>query len=154
MTSKNITRKPANSLRTALLFRIENCTMFGVYKIDGYICQSLNPTRPSPSDVLSDYLGKDAHLVMKGPRTRVCLPTPTFPELKANHVFQVRLSSVRFLLTAWTDRAGLGRVSSASCQRGEPVLRWLFDQSSSNWHLCADGQNRRVRPGPLEGWQY
>lgn len=77
--------------------------MFGVYKIDGYICQSLDPTRPSPSDVLSDYLGKDVHLVMKGPRTRACLPTPTFPALKADHVFQVRISTVTLSIVAWTD---------------------------------------------------
>ena len=64
--------------------------MFGVHKIDGYLCESLDKTQPTPSQILSDYLNKDVHLVMKGPRIRACGPTATFPELKADHVFQVR----------------------------------------------------------------
>lgn len=62
--------------------------MFGLHKIDGYVCQPVDKSQPSPSQILSDYLDKDVHLVMKGPRIRACEPTPTFPDLKADHVFQ------------------------------------------------------------------
>ena len=68
--------------------------MFGRHKIDGYVCQSLDPSKPSPSEILSNYLGKDVHLVMKGPGIRFCEPTPAFPSLKADHVFQVSLYRV------------------------------------------------------------
>ena len=67
--------------------------MFGTYKIDGYICQPLSPTDSSPSDVLSEYLGKSVHLMMKGPAPRSCPPTLDFPDLQAESVYQVRILS-------------------------------------------------------------
>ncbi|KAF7798513.1 hypothetical protein EIP86_009734 [Pleurotus ostreatoroseus] len=67
---------------------IEECVMFGTYKIDGYICQPLSPTDSSPSDVLSEYLGKSVHLMMKGPAPRSCPPTLDFPNLQAESVYQ------------------------------------------------------------------
>lgn len=85
--------------------RIENCTMFGTYKIDGYVCQPLDPAQPSPSQVLSDYLNKDVHLIMKGPGVRTCEPTPTFPDLKADHVFQARVAGLQLILSC-TDTQG------------------------------------------------
>ena len=68
--------------------RIDDCTMFKVVEVDGYICQALHPTSPSPSQVLSKYLGRPVHLVMKGPRRRACDPTKTFPDLDASAVYQ------------------------------------------------------------------
>ncbi|KAI0789428.1 MOSC N-terminal beta barrel domain-containing protein [Abortiporus biennis] len=67
---------------------INDCTMFKVYQIDGYVCQSLSPDSPSPSEVLSRYFGKNVLLVMKGPVNRECPPSLVFPELKATAVFQ------------------------------------------------------------------
>ena len=73
---------------------IDKCSLFGVVDIDGYICQSVNPRDPSPSEILSDYMGKAVHLVMKGPRARPCDPTPLFPSLEATGVFQVRSTTL------------------------------------------------------------
>jgi len=66
---------------------IEKCSLFGT-SIDGYVCQSLSASQPSPSQILSEYMGKQVHLVMKGPIIRPCQPTPTFPNLKASGVYQ------------------------------------------------------------------
>ena len=67
--------------------------MFGVFKLDAYVCGALSPTDPSPSQVMSDFLGKDVYFVMKGPTNRPCPPTFDYPELQANAVFQVHVSS-------------------------------------------------------------
>lgn len=55
--------------------------------VDGYICQSINGT-PSPSDVLSKYLGRKVHLVYKGPQPRAVDKTYEFPDLKATAKYQ------------------------------------------------------------------
>lgn len=70
-------------------FSMDECTLFGVYKLDAYICEALSPTDPSPSQILSEYLERDVHLIMKGPSLRPCPPTVLFPELKAPVRFQV-----------------------------------------------------------------
>lgn len=62
--------------------------MFKVVTIDGYICQAIDPTSPSPSEVLSKYFGRPVHLVMKGPKRRACDTTLTFPDLVASALFQ------------------------------------------------------------------
>lgn len=62
--------------------------MFRVVTIDGYICQAVDPTSPSPSEVLSKYFSRPVHLVMKGPRRRECEATQTFPDLNASVLFQ------------------------------------------------------------------
>lgn len=67
--------------------RIENCTMFTV-EVDGYICEALCPTWPSPSEILSKYFGLPVYLVMKGPKRRPCDPTLTSPDLNASAMFQ------------------------------------------------------------------
>ncbi|KAI0814790.1 MOSC N-terminal beta barrel domain-containing protein [Irpex lacteus] len=67
---------------------IDKCSLFGQTDIDGYVCQAAEPGGPSPSEILSNYMGKDVHLVMKGPRVRPCDPTPLFPNLEASSVFQ------------------------------------------------------------------
>ncbi len=69
---------------------IDKCSLFGQTDIDGYVCQAAEPGGPSPSEILSNYMGKEVHLVMKGPRVRPCDPTPLFPNLEASSVFQVR----------------------------------------------------------------
>ena len=70
------------------LYRIDDITLRHYPPIDGYICKALpfspeSEEAPSPSEVLSAFLGKDLNLVWKGPKLRVCDPTPVFPELKA-----------------------------------------------------------------------
>ncbi|KAJ3534892.1 hypothetical protein NM688_g7061 [Phlebia brevispora] len=67
---------------------IEECIMFGTYKMDGFICEPLSPSDPSPTEILSEYLGKKVHLMMKGPTPRSCPPTTSFPDLDANSVYQ------------------------------------------------------------------
>jgi len=62
--------------------------MFKVVEVDGYICETLDPTSPSPSEVLSKYFGRPVHLVVKGPKRRACGPTQTFPDLDASAVYQ------------------------------------------------------------------
>ena len=68
-------------------YRID-CNLFKVVEFDGYICQALHPTSPSPSEILSKYFDQPVHLVMKGPKRRVCSPTQTFPGLDASAVYQ------------------------------------------------------------------
>lgn len=68
--------------------RVDECTMFKVVKVDGYICQAVDSTSPSPSEILSKYIGRPVHLVMKGPKYRACDATQTFPDLVASALFQ------------------------------------------------------------------
>ncbi|KAH6917093.1 hypothetical protein BKA70DRAFT_1251338 [Coprinopsis sp. MPI-PUGE-AT-0042] len=56
--------------------------------VDGYICESLTPDGPSPSSELSKYMGKEVHLVYKGPSPRNVDTTVRFPELKATAKYQ------------------------------------------------------------------
>jgi len=69
-------------------YRIDDCSLFKVVEVDGYICEALPPTSPSPSQILSKYFDRPVHLVMKGPRRRACDPTQTFPDLEASAVYQ------------------------------------------------------------------
>lgn len=67
--------------------RVDDCNVFTL-KLDGYICQALDPGSPSPSEVLSKYFDRPVHLVMKGPKRRTCNATRNFPDLDASAVFQ------------------------------------------------------------------
>jgi hypothetical protein len=69
-------------------YRIDDCNLFKVVVVDGYICQALHPTSPSPSQILSKYFDRPVHLVMKGPKRRTCNPTQNFPGLDASAVYQ------------------------------------------------------------------
>ena len=73
---------------TTSRYRIEDCTLFKVVEVDGYICEALHPTSPSPSEILSKYFDRPVHLVMKGPKRRPCGPTQTFPDLVASAMYQ------------------------------------------------------------------
>jgi len=73
---------------TTSCYRIENCSLFKVVEVDGYICEALDPASPSPSEVLSKYFDRPVHLVVKGPKRRACNPTQTFPALDASAVYQ------------------------------------------------------------------
>ncbi|THH02362.1 hypothetical protein EW026_g528 [Hermanssonia centrifuga] len=66
---------------------VEDCHMWGA-KIDGYVCQALPPSSASPSEILSEYMGRHVFLIMKGPTLRPCPPSLAFPGLKANTDFQ------------------------------------------------------------------
>src|SRR4051812_42221151 len=57
--------------------------------VDGYICRTDNTLSPfTPSTALSKFLGRDVHLVCKGPRQRSCPTTYAFPYLNASAVYQ------------------------------------------------------------------
>lgn len=60
--------------------RIEHVDLFSHFDLDGLVCQSLGSTR-SPSEILSQYVGRPCHLIMKGPRTRICEGTADFPKI-------------------------------------------------------------------------
>lgn len=77
------------------VFSIKDCTMFGEFVMDGYVCEALPPSSLSPSDILSKYLSRPVHLMMKGPQPRACPPTMAFPTLKATTKFQVHPSLAR-----------------------------------------------------------
>ena len=55
--------------------------------LDGYICQS-SVGAPSPSEILSKYIGRPVHLAYKGPLPRAVDATYDFPDLKADAFFQ------------------------------------------------------------------
>ncbi|KIO24191.1 hypothetical protein M407DRAFT_103277 [Tulasnella calospora MUT 4182] len=59
---------------------------------DGYVVQSLDPDATygpdTPSETLSNFLGRNVLLVFKGPRLRWVAPTTNFPQLKATAAFQ------------------------------------------------------------------
>lgn len=67
---------------------VTDVTMFKVMKMDGYIVQPLNPSDPSPHDILSDYFKRKVLLMMKGPDDRFSPPSPVFPTLDANVKYQ------------------------------------------------------------------
>lgn len=49
--------------------------------IDGYICENIVSTGPSPSAVISKYFGKPMYLIYKGSIPRAIKPTTNFPSL-------------------------------------------------------------------------
>jgi hypothetical protein len=55
--------------------------------MDGYICEQSKGSI-SPSDIMSEYIGKPVHLVYKGPTPRAADATHGFPDLKAFSNFQ------------------------------------------------------------------
>ncbi|EKM48020.1 uncharacterized protein PHACADRAFT_266593, partial [Phanerochaete carnosa HHB-10118-sp] len=67
---------------------VSDTSLFDRSAQDAYIVQSLSRGGPSPSQILSDFLGRPVHLIVKGPTPRSCLPTHAFPTLKATAVFQ------------------------------------------------------------------
>ena len=99
---------------------IDDCTMFGKYLVQGYVCASLEPESRSPSEILSDYFGRSVHLVMKGPRVRPCGPTDAFPDLKASAVFQ---DGYPFLVASEESLGEVGRVVSRFAQDDTPQGR-------------------------------
>lgn len=58
---------------------------------DGYVVQSLDPDATygpdTPSETLSNFLGRSVLIVAKGPRLRWVVPTTNFPKLRANAAF-------------------------------------------------------------------
>lgn len=68
-----------------MCYRIEDCTVHSYKNIDGCICQPCPPLYDPTacSSVLSHYLGRDVHLLYKGPRPRPAPTTIAFPNLVA-----------------------------------------------------------------------
>ena len=94
--------------------------MHVVFKIQGLICASLDPTGRTPSAILSQYFGKPVHLIMKGPKRRVCPPTHAFPDLEASSVFQ---DVYPFLVASEESLAEVGRVVRAYARDESPAAR-------------------------------
>ncbi|GJE89452.1 hypothetical protein PsYK624_055530 [Phanerochaete sordida] len=67
---------------------VQDPYLFGRSTSDAYIIKPLSPADPAPSAVLSSFLGRAVHLVVKGPTPRYCKPTQAFPTLEATAVFQ------------------------------------------------------------------
>lgn len=63
--------------------------MHGVYHVDGYVCQSLSAPYNTPSTVLSTFLGRDVHLMIKGPTPRTVPPALDYPDLQDTAKLQV-----------------------------------------------------------------
>lgn len=69
--------------------RFQDIKLWGRDDIDGYICQAIGiDEHDHPAKILSQYLGRDVLLVMKGPKPRPCPPTTAFPDLKATSLYQ------------------------------------------------------------------
>lgn len=83
----NFPNAPRHMDLVTFFSRVDDCSVFTL-TVDGYICQALDPSSPSPSEVLSKYFDRPVHLVMKGPKRRTCNATRTFPDLDASAVFQ------------------------------------------------------------------
>ncbi|KAI0714592.1 MOSC N-terminal beta barrel domain-containing protein [Earliella scabrosa] len=96
---------------------VDDCVMFKVYRVQGVVCSSLDPSSRSPSEILSQYFGRPVHLVMKGPRTRECPTTHAFPDLKASAWFQ---DGFPFLVASEESLEEVGRVVSAYAQDESP----------------------------------
>ncbi|KAJ3570554.1 hypothetical protein NP233_g4332 [Leucocoprinus birnbaumii] len=60
----------------------------GYDPLDGYICQPSAAGASSPSDILTQYIGKPAHLAYKGPMPRKIDPTYDYPDHKGDAYFQ------------------------------------------------------------------
>ncbi|KAI0325427.1 hypothetical protein GY45DRAFT_1330328 [Cubamyces sp. BRFM 1775] len=101
---------------------IEDCRMFGVYLVEGYVVSSTldGPGSRTPSEVLSDYFGRAVHLVMKGPTPRVCPPTQAFPKLQETAKFQ---DGYPFLVASEESLEEVRRVVSAFAQDESPEAR-------------------------------
>ncbi|KAG9127316.1 hypothetical protein FRC07_014849 [Ceratobasidium sp. 392] len=56
--------------------------------LNAYVAQSLSPDGPSPSSLLSSFLGRNVLLVLKGPMRRAVETTSTHPDLDAEVRFQ------------------------------------------------------------------
>ncbi|TBU42536.1 hypothetical protein BD309DRAFT_1019928 [Dichomitus squalens] len=95
---------------------IDDCTMFNVYRVQGYVCSSLDCGR-SPSDILSQYFEQPVHLMMKGPRVRECPTTLAYPDLKASAMFQ---DGYPFLVASEESLQEVGRVISAYATHESP----------------------------------
>ena len=67
-----------------LRYRIENCTLFNVLEVVGYICAALHPPLPNLLKVLRPLRPPR----YENPKRRPCGPTQTFPDLVANAVYQ------------------------------------------------------------------
>ncbi|KAI0658302.1 MOSC N-terminal beta barrel domain-containing protein [Cubamyces menziesii] len=101
---------------------IEECRMFGVYLVEGYVVSSTldGPGSRTPSEILSDYFGRAVYLVMKGPRPRECPPTQAFPKLQETAKFQ---DGYPFLVASQESLEEVRRVVSAFAQDESPEAK-------------------------------
>ncbi|TFY55475.1 hypothetical protein EVJ58_g8225 [Rhodofomes roseus] len=71
---------------------IDDGSVNGDARVDGYICQSIPSSSstplPTPSSILSRYFERAVHLMIKGPSPRSCPPTSAFPTLEAYTLYQ------------------------------------------------------------------
>jgi len=55
---------------------------------DAYVCESFDKSGPSPSELLSKYIGRPVVLVLKGPGSRPIRKTESHPTLEGTAAFQ------------------------------------------------------------------
>ncbi|KZT73416.1 hypothetical protein DAEQUDRAFT_703847 [Daedalea quercina L-15889] len=67
---------------------IDDGSVNGYARVDGYICQAASTDLPSPSVILSRYFDRPVHLMMKGPEPRACPTISAFPALEASTLYQ------------------------------------------------------------------
>ncbi|KAM5538345.1 hypothetical protein V8D89_007947 [Ganoderma adspersum] len=120
---------------------IDECVMFKIMQVQGYVCASLDPGARTPSAILSQYFGQPVHLVMKGPRVRSCPPTHAFPDLKASAVFQ---DGYPFLVASEESLDEVGRVIGAYAASESPEAQ-IGQLDRDRWR-AGDIKIERFRP--------
>ncbi|KAG9100078.1 hypothetical protein FS749_016347 [Ceratobasidium sp. UAMH 11750] len=95
--------------------------------LNAYVAQSLLPTDPSPSSLLSSFLGRDVLLVLKGPKGRAVETTSTHPNLDA----EVRFQDGFPLLLATTE--SLAAVQERVRHSANGVQGWKVGGITPRW---------------------
>ncbi|KAG8742537.1 hypothetical protein FRC10_001304 [Ceratobasidium sp. 414] len=95
--------------------------------LNAYVAESLSPTEPSPSSLLSSFLGRDVLLVLKGPKRRAVETTSTHPDLDA----EVRFQDGFPLLLATTE--SLAAVQERVRHSANGVQGWKVGGITPRW---------------------
>lgn len=104
---------------------IEDAVMHGAYHVDGYVCQSLSGPYNTPSTVLSTYLGRDVHLMIKGPTPRTVPPALDYPDLQDTAKLQ---DGYPLLVASDESLVAFRHVVKDVAQKGEEAGVRGFDQ--------------------------
>lgn len=107
--------------------------------MQGYICETTSG--PSPSTILSEYVGYPVHLVVKGPRVRNCPPTLRFPKLDVPSYFQdgyplllVSEESVGAVQARIRDMVGIQGISEKWTEEELEVERYVITYAAIGCH--------------------
>lgn len=107
---------------------IDDCTVHSFKEIDGYITQPCQPSGDPTlcSTVLSRYMGREVHLLYKGPRPRPAPPTVAFPDLEATVDYH---DGYPLLVASEESFMGVKALAKAWCkeQTKEELIHWDVD---------------------------